>query len=140
MAAPETVTEEGEELRRLFPKLLGRKPVFDRFSGFARREKHQIEEGEHKNINKKMSHYLRLLYNCTEMLQTGTMTIRIVDSPVGSIILAAKQGYMSIEEGMSLGSKWEEQLARAYENSSLPEQPDYGPANEFLLRMRRANW
>lgn len=140
LAEPYETSEEGEQLRKLFPHFLSRKPVGGAFRGFAQRQRKDMFSLTSARINKAVSHYLRVCYNGRELLDTGTMTLRIIDSPVGKLVMDAKLGIISPEEGLEIGLQMEEQMEAAFRRSILPEQANIALVDQFQLRVRQSNW
>ena len=140
LVEPFTCTEEGQRLRELFPLMLGKDPIFNAFYGFANQERKTFLSPLSGRTCKSMGHYLRVLFNGAELLRTGTMTVRIVDTPVGELVLQAKQGKVSANEVVAKGDELMADLRRAYEQSTLPAQVDREPLNRFILDIRRQNW
>lgn len=140
LVKPELTTEEGEELRALFPHLLARKAIWGCFGGFARSERKTFLSPNSRRTTKSMGHFLRTLYNGIELLATGTMTVRIVDTPIGETVMAAKLGRLEAGEVLDIGAELERQLDAAAQASKLPDQPNLPAVNQFLLKLRRANW
>lgn len=150
---PDFASPEGLELRDLFSKFLSRYKVKGAFGGFAEQQRldmlglKKAKKSPKKPVPpnpkrraKSMSHYLRVLYNGVELLQTGKMTIRIVDTEIGPKVLAAKRGEMTVEEAVAIGTQLDEQLRLAFTRSPLPDDADITPINDFLLRVREKNW
>lgn len=132
----------GEELLSLYPCFIRKKYVYDAFRGFAegQRKKMMSPDTNSQRKPKSASNYLRVLYNGLELLTSGTMTIRIIDTEIGELVRRAKFGEASFEEVFAAGTKLLERLDRAYETSVLPEEPDRDTINEFLLRVRKEYW
>lgn len=133
-------TEEGAELRSLFPHFLRRIAVWGSFSGFANKQERVMLSETSKRQNKAASHYLRVLYNGCELLRTGTMSVRIMDTEIGQLIMSVKNGEVSLKEVTAHAQKLREELSKAYEASRLPEEANLAPINDFLIRARKNNW
>ncbi len=86
------------------------------------------------------AHYLRILFNGIELLQSGDFTVRIVDSEIGDAVMRAKQGLLSLDEVTTLGQDLEARLETAYLNSTIEEQWNLEPINELLLSLRQKYW
>ncbi len=136
LAPPEVSTPEGDEIRALFPQMLSRRAVFAAFDGFARSEKKTFQSPDSDRTFKSMGHHLRVLYNGVELLRTGTMTVRIVDTPIGETVLKAKRGQLTEAEVIRLGEELRLELQAAEKVSCLPEEIDIRPINQYLLRVR----
>jgi len=139
---PELCSDEGQELRDLFPAFLNRKHVYNAFRGFAtgQRKKMISPTTNYHRKGKASSHYLRVLWNGIELLSTGDMTVRIIDTEIGRSVFAAKRDELLFEEVLQIGDDLTVKLDLAYEKSTLPLEADKAKINEFLLRVRRAYW
>lgn len=141
-APPRESSPEGDELRALFPRFLGRVKVRAAYLGFATGQKKRMLAPDTADARrtKAMSHYLRILFNGIELLRTGSVTIRIVDTEIGPRVLAARRGELTAAEAMEIGEKLEREMEEAFASSRLPDDADPAPINEFHLRVRKANW
>lgn len=139
LVEPFECSDEGRRLRELFPTMLARTPIFNAFYGFVRGEQKTFLSPNSERTFKSMGHYLRILYNGAELLRTGTMTVRIVDTPIGASCIKAKRGLMSADEVLAMGETLLADLRLAYEQSPLPDSVDTEPLKTFLLDIRRKN-
>jgi predicted nucleotidyltransferase len=80
-------------------------------------------------------HLIRLLYSGIEVLRSGQ--IRIDVSEHREELLAIKAGRFSFEEVQQKALALDQQFQAAYQQTRLPEQPDYQRVNEFLIWARR---
>lgn len=133
-------TDEGRRLRELYPLMLGRNPIFNAFYGYARGECKTFLSPDSQRTFKSMGHYLRILYNGAELLRTGRMTVRIMDTPIGRTCLDAKHGKLKAEDVLRMGEDLIADLKAAERESRLPEFADRKPLEQFLLDIRRENW
>lgn len=135
-------SEEGEELRTLFPCFLNRKHVYNAFKGFAtgQRKKMLSPQTNACRKPKSASHYLRVLYNGIELLNSGTFTVKIMETEIGRHVLAAKRSELLFEEVLQIGDELLEKIDIAYANSILPIEADKETINKFLLKIRKENW
>lgn len=142
VAPPQFASPEGNELRSLFPHFLSRKLVFAAYRGFAIQQRKRMLDPNSSSQRrpKAMAHYLRVMFNGVELLRTGRLTVRIVDTEIGETVLAAKQGRLGVEKAIAVGDQLESDLASALAASVIPEAPNKTAINEFLLRVRKANW
>lgn len=140
LVEPFECTAIGAELRTLMPLMLAKPYIFNAFYGYANREKNTFLSPLSKRTYKSMGHYLRILYNGAEILRTGTMTVRITDTPLGQMCLDAKHGLLQPEEVLAKGEELIADLRRAEAESTLPDEVNNKPLNEFLLRVRRENF
>jgi predicted nucleotidyltransferase len=78
---------------------------------------------------------LRLLYSGTRWLREGEPLIT-VEGDVRAELLRVKQGEVPLDEVLARADELAAEMERAYESTTLPEQPDYEAAHRFLLRCR----
>lgn len=140
LAPYETATEDGLAVRALFPHFLSRKKVGGAFRGFAQNQRNNMFSLESGRINKAVAHYLRVLYNGRELLSTGTMTVRIIDTPAGELVMQAKRGDITPSEGLRIGLEMEDEMERAFRDSVLPDEPNRDAINDYLVSVRKKNW
>jgi hypothetical protein len=142
LAAPvERCTLDGKRLRELFPAFLSRQQVAMSFDGFAKNQRKLLDRVDAGDKPKALAHYLRVLFNGVELLETGQMTVRIAETPIGETVLKTKSGLIPRDTVFAIASELQANLlGRALRNSVLPEQPDRTAINEFLLRIRKDHW
>lgn len=68
------------------------------------------------------------------------MSVRIIDTEIGPLIMSVKNGEVSLKEVTIHAQKLREELKRAYEKSKLPEEANLAVINDFLIRARKNNW
>jgi uncharacterized protein len=133
----ETTTPLGEELLGMRSIFLS-KLVYQTYNGYAmsqfkRMQAHIRNHGEVKW--KHVMHMIRLLLSGTQVLREGFVPIRVEE--YRERLIAIKQGETPWEEV----DRWRESLhtdfERAFEETTLPERPDYERANSFLIKARR---
>ena len=132
----------GEELRELFPAFLCRRHVYNAFKGFAEGQRKKIVSPLTTSLRKpkSASHYLRVLFNGIELLNTGSFTVKISDTEIGPAVIAAKKDQMLFEEVLQLGDDLLIKLNKAYEVSSLQLEPNKDIINDYLLKVRKEYW
>jgi hypothetical protein len=140
-AVPHSYTDEGMELRKLFPKFLSRRTVSNAFRGFALSQKKAVltRNVPQGRINKFLSHYLRMLYCGCSLLGRGEMLVDIRRTPIESWVLKAKRGELELAEALAFGEELERLILENEALSSLPDEPDYDAISGFLLKVRMGN-
>jgi hypothetical protein len=136
-------TVEGTELVRLFPQFLNKQYIYDAFRGYSHQQRLELRRGTLTNPRRRSKHKtaaLRILYNGIELLNTGSFTLRIVDTSIGEICKQAKSGNLEDEAFFTHCDDLESRLGDAYNNSKLPTTANYSEINKFLLRVRKENW
>ena len=137
--------EDVEELRALFPYVWNSKYVMDAFIGYSHNQRKKLLEGKDARPHKYAAAYIRVLYQAAELLETGTFTIKIADTPVGAYIRAVKNKEGNAGFDISVGAvinectKLEERVRTAYA-ANPDKQTDHAKVNEFLLKMRQKHW
>ncbi len=126
----------GRDLRSIrdaFPSKL----IFTTFTGYVmsqfRKMMRARDRGEQPQPRHTM-HLVRLLLSGISAARTGELDVTAHEH--GTELLAIRTGRMSFEES----SNWANTLQRQFEalmaTSPLPDLPDYGTANDFLVRVR----
>ncbi len=78
---------------------------------------------------------LRLLYSGINWMTEGEPLIE-VKGVIKDELLSVKKGEIPIEETLEKAHELAERFEKVYEKTSLPEEPDYKSADEFLLFCR----
>lgn len=131
-------TEMGARLREIRRSFLSNH-IYKTYSGYVlsqfRRMKNSFEKtGKFKT--KHAMHLLRLIRSGIGALETGEILIDV--SEFREELLAIKRGELSFEEIRSEALRLDKAFQKAFENSSLPEQPDFDTVNDFLISARRS--
>jgi len=84
---------------------------------------------------KHVMHLIRLLLSGIAVLQSGFVTLRVDEHR--EHLLAIRRGEVPWEQVEKWRLSLHKELDRAMETTRLPDHPDYGRANEFLLRARQ---
>ena len=132
-------TDDGDELRSLFPFLWTSHAVYDAFLGYSLAQRKKFLENKDNRSAKYASAYLRTLYWGWELLNIGTFTVHIADTEVGQSVAQYKAGIYTIGEVIQTCHIWEEKLKEAYSANKNHEQ-NLAPVNDFLIRMRKKYW
>lgn len=82
---------------------------------------------------------LRVLYNCYELLSTGTFSVDLRGSPVYEQCKQFKSGDFTHGEVIEACWQMETKVLTAYEKCPNKET-DLAPINDFLLRVRKTLW
>ncbi|MFZ5832752.1 MAG: DNA polymerase beta superfamily protein [Planctomycetota bacterium] len=127
-----------EELHELRPAFLS-KHVYKTYSGYVlsqfRRMANAVKDrGIYKP--KHAMHLMRLLYSGIAALETGEIRVDVGEHRAE--LLEIREGRFSFDEVKQRALKLDERFQRAFENTALPEQPDYARVDDFLVRARRS--
>lgn len=126
-----------EELRALREAFLSRH-VYKTYSGyvlsqFRRMANAQAKTGTYKA--KHAMHLVRLLYSGIEALRTGQIRVDVAEHRPE--LLAIKSGAWSFEQARARALELDREFQEAYQQTRLPEQPDYQRVDQFLVHARR---
>lgn len=140
-------TEEGITLRTMFPFCLARKRIYDAFRGYASNQRKKMFEPTGGKLGgqrmaKAAIAYIRSLYHGTELLMRGTYNPRITNTELREFLLSLKSNPNDIPYGavIDCAMDWEQQIRWAFEQSTIPHEPNMEAINEFLLETRKRNW
>jgi hypothetical protein len=126
----------GHDLRRLFPAVWDPRTTYESFLGYCLNQRKKFLDKKDQRPEKYASAYLRVLHNLGELLETGTFTVRIVDTPVGDLMTRIKSGSFNMGEIIDLGERWTEHAAKLL--SRCRQKQDLDKVNDFLTRIRKA--
>jgi predicted nucleotidyltransferase len=102
-------------------------------SQFRRMANAHARTGKYKA--KHAMHLIRLLYSGIEALRSGQIRIDVAEHR--DELLAIKAGTLSFDEARDRALELDRQFQQAYQQTALPEQPDYRRVDEFLIWARR---
>ncbi|MDT7042802.1 DNA polymerase beta superfamily protein [Candidatus Nitronereus thalassa] len=135
--APVVKTNDwGKELQTLFPAVWSPQKAFDAFIGYAKNQRTKFLDKKDSRPEKYAAAYVRVLSNLCELLETGTFTVRIRDTPLGESIVRIKQGAYRIGEVIDLGEELTQKASRALH--PCPHQHNIQQVEDFLIRIRTA--
>jgi predicted nucleotidyltransferase len=86
---------------------------------------------------KHVMHLLRLLMAGITVLEEKRITV-LVEPQVREQLLAVRRGEMTFEAADAWRVALQEKFEKAYSRTALPDRPDYGAANDWLLKARRS--
>ncbi len=128
----------GKELQDLFPYVWNSNDVMNAFIGYGLNQRKKFLDNKDGKPNKFAAAYYRSLYNAYELLETGTFTIKIIDTPIGEIVKRFKKGDYEIGEVIQRCIALQKSVEQAAEKH--PKEADLEPVNEFLLKVRKDFW
>ena len=129
------VDQWGEELRGLFPAVWSPQKAYQAFTGYANNQRTKFLEKKDGRPAKYAAAYIRVLGNLCELLETGTFTIRICDTSLGSTVARMKDGNYRVGEVIDLGEDLTQKARRHV--ASCQHRADVGAIDQFLIRLRR---
>jgi hypothetical protein len=115
------------------------KMVYQTYSGYVMSQfkKLQADLRNKGQIKwKHVMHLTRLLISGITVLKEGFVPVRV--SEHRDRLLAIKRGEVPFDEVETWRLDLQKEFDRAFENTTLPERPDYARANAFLIKARRA--
>lgn len=135
--APVAATDGwGTSLRALFPAVWEPRRAFESFTGYAVNQRTKCLEKKDGRPEKYAAACVRVLYNLCELLETGSFTMNIADTPIGTTIARLKSGAFRTGEVVDLAEQWtheaEKRLGRCAHHS------DRQAVDEYLVKIRKA--
>lgn len=133
----EFATPLAEELLAMREAFLS-KLVFQTYSGYVASQfkKMQTDIRNQGTVKwKHVMHLIRLLISGIDVLREGTVTVEV--GVEREQLLAIKRGKVSFAEADSWRKRLQVDFERAFQQTALPERPDYERANEFLIHARK---
>jgi uncharacterized protein len=132
----ELATPLAEELLAMREAFLS-KLVFQTYSGYVASQFKKMQtdiRNQGKVKWKHVMHLIRLLISGIDVLRDGKVTVEVGEAR--EQLLAIKRGEVSFAEADSWRKSLQVDFERAFQQTSLPERPDYERANEFLIHAR----
>lgn len=131
-----TMDDWGTELRQLFPRLWSPQTAYDSFLTYCENQRKKMLEKKDGRPAKYAAAYVRVLFNLCELLQRGSFSIRIAETPVGEAVRKIKEGHYRTGEVIDMGEYWTEVATRRLHSCTQQARPDL--ADAFLLKLRKA--
>lgn len=113
--------------------------VYQTYNGYVMSQfkKFQADIRNHGAVKwKHVMHLLRLLLSGITVLRDGFVPVRVEQHR--ERLLSIKRGELPWDEVEAWRLGLHREFDAAYENTKLPERPDYERANEYLIKARRA--
>lgn len=126
----------GTELQKLFPAIWNPQQAYDAFIGYSLNQRTKFLEKKDARPAKYATTYIRVLYHLCELLETGTFTLRIADTPIGTTVAKLKDGAYRTGEVIDLAEHWTEEATRRL--AQCHHQSDPAAVDAFLIRTRQA--
>lgn len=131
-------TQEGRELRELFPYVWNSHDVFNSFYGYSHNQKKKFVDNKDDRAKKYAVAAIRNMQLGIELLQNGTMTVLVGCSDLYRFLLSIRAGEVTYGCILDHMLMCEENLKSAY-NNNKHKMTDFDKVNEFLLNVRRNN-
>lgn len=132
----EFATPLAEELLAMRQSFLS-KLLFQTYSGYVASQFKKMQtdiRNQGKVKWKHVMHLIRLLISGIDVLREGKLTVKVGESRAQ--LLAIKRGDVSFAEADSWRKSLQVDFERAFQQTALPERPDYERANAFLIHAR----
>lgn len=133
----ETATPLAQELMDMKTIFLSRM-VFQTYNGYVMSQfkKMQTDIRNQGQVKwKHVMHLIRLLLSGITVLRDGFVPVQVGEHR--EALLAIKSGVMPWDEVEAWRLALHKQFEKSFEETSLPERPDYEQANEYLVKARR---
>jgi hypothetical protein len=131
-----SVDRWGTELRTLFPAIWNPQQAYDAFIGYGLNQRTKFLDKKDGRPAKYAATFLRVLYHLCELLETGTFTLRIADTPIGTTVAKLKDGAYRTGEVIDLAEHWTEEATRRL--AQCHHRSDPAAVDAFLIRIRKA--
>jgi predicted nucleotidyltransferase len=135
--APVVVADEwGTALRALFPAVWEPRRAFDAFAGYAANQRAKCLEKKDGRPEKYAAACIRVLYNLCELLEAGSFTIAIAETPIGATIARFKSGTFRAGEVVDLAEQWAHEAETRLDRCT--HQSDRQAVDNYLSKIRKA--
>ncbi len=131
-----TADRWGEELRALLPAIWSPQRAYEAYLGYAGNQRRKYLDKKDARPAKYAVAYLRTLYNLCELLEFGTLTMRVIDTPIGRTLAEIKGGVIRTGDVIDLAEYWMGECATRL--ASCRHQPDPKAVDDYLIRLRKA--
>lgn len=134
-----TSTEDGAELRSLFPDIWEPEAVYRSFTNYANNRRKNIFTAENKHVGVKSGYCaIRVLFNLCNLLEYGQFSLKVEDRYAWAILSDIKSGGWSTGEMIDYSYDLEETAQTLLENCKHTNNPD--KVMDFYMRMRKKYW
>ena len=133
----EFATPLAEELLAMREAFLS-KLVFQTYSGYVASQfkKMQTDIRNQGQVKwKHVMHLIRLLISGIDVLRDGKLTVEVGEAR--EQLLAIKRGEFAFAEADAWRKRLQVDFERAFQQTALPDRPDYDRANAFLIHARK---
>lgn len=129
----------GEELRTLFSYVWNSTDVMNAFIGYGINQRTKFFKNQDNRAPKYAAAYLRVLFNAQELLNTGTFTVNLKDTEIYEQVKRFKNGEYEVGEVIQACFEMETRVLKAHQKNPN-KKTEFKPINDFLLKIRKANW
>jgi hypothetical protein len=128
------LAQELLSIRKVFLSKL----VFQTYSGYVASQfkKMQVDIRNQGRVKwKHVMHLIRLLISGIDVLREGELVVKVRDRH--DELLAIKRGEWTLAQADSYRKQLQAEFEQAFQETELPDRPDYERANLFLIEARR---
>jgi hypothetical protein len=101
---------------------------------------HDYEALEAAGVNwKHASQLIRLLIAGAHAMSTGDILVDFTGHEYRDTLISIKKGLVPLKDVFAMKDEWVAKFNEAYASTKLPDVPDAPWANDYLVRVRRAN-
>lgn len=136
VAPVETIDGWGERLRALFPAVWSAQTAYEAFLQYADNQRRKMLDKKDGRPAKYAATYVRILFHLCELLERGTFTLHITDSPIGESLRRIKNGNYRTGEVIDLGEYWAAEATRLL--SSCSREANREAVDDFLISLRKS--
>lgn len=124
------------------------KQIKKKFCGYANAQIHRMNNGlkngggrqelveQHGYDTKMFAHAVRLLLNATRIFKTGDFSTYLPEED-RKLVLKCRNGQYNHEEAMELFESLDIAMQKEYENTTIPDKPDYNTINDLLIKINK---
>ena len=131
-------TEEGVELRSLFPYVWNPSDAYNAFVGYGLNQRKKFLDKKDDRQNKYACAYIRTLINLCELLETGDFSVEIKNSMDNALLRRYKKGEYTVGEVIDRAEALTKHATYLLEKAKSAQ--DENKINKFLLYIRQKYW
>ncbi|MDE3118267.1 MAG: nucleotidyltransferase domain-containing protein [Nitrospirota bacterium] len=131
-----TADDWGRALLTLFPSVWAPQSSYEAFVSYALNQRKKFLEKKDGRPGKYAMAYLRVLFNLRELLETGSFTVRTVDTSLGETLRQVKADALTTGQIIDAGERLLQDATRQLPRCT--HKPDLDAVNAFLVRLRTA--
>jgi predicted nucleotidyltransferase len=136
VAPVEAADAWGERLRALLPAVWSAQTAYDAFLQYGDNQRKKMLDKKDGRPAKYAATYVRIIFHLCELLERGTFSLNIAESPIRDTVRRIKKGNFRPGEVIDLGEYWTEHAARRLSGCSHKANRD--AVDEFLIRVRKS--
>ena len=135
VAPVETMDDWGKKLRELFPSVWSPHRAHDAFLQYADNQRKKMLDKKDGRPAKYAAAYIRILFHLCELLDRGTFSLHVMESPIAGTLRNIKGGNYRFGEVIDAGEYWAQEAAHRL--SCCSHKPDPEAVDQFLISVRK---